>query len=208
MGAHPDTRVETIPIKRRQILAAACELFGELGFERASVDLIASRAGVSKATVYNHFDDKQALFVAAVLSEADEMRAELQRCLAQAPDDVEHALQAIGEKLMVVFLSPSIAGLYRHVVAEVARLPEIGRMVFERGTQAIQMSVAAHLARWNDSGTLRIDDPRSAAIAFVALCQGDLAARSRLGVLTYPVDDQIRDTVRRAVRIFVRAYRP
>jgi TetR/AcrR family transcriptional regulator, mexJK operon transcriptional repressor len=208
MGAHPDTRVETIPIKRRQILAAAGELFGELGFERASVDLIASRAGVSKATVYNHFDDKQALFVAAVLSEADEMRAELQRCLAQAPDDVEHALQAIGEKLMVVFLSPSIAGLYRHVVAEVERLPEIGRMVFERGTQAIQMSVAAHLARWNDSGTLRIDDPRSAAIAFVALCQGDLAARSRLGVLTYPVDDQIRDTVRRAVRIFVRAYRP
>ncbi len=72
---------EMVPAKRRQILSGARQVFGELGFERASVDLIAARAGVSKATVYNHFEDKKALFVAAVVQEADEMRARFRGCL-------------------------------------------------------------------------------------------------------------------------------
>jgi TetR/AcrR family transcriptional regulator, mexJK operon transcriptional repressor len=197
---------EAVPAKRRQILAGARQVFGELGFERASVDLIAARAGVSKATVYNHFEDKKALFVAAVVQECEEMRAGLERCLERPAGDVEEVLQIIGEKLMAVALSPSIAGLYRQAIAEVAHLPEIGRMVFERGTVPIQQAVAAHLARWSEAGALRIDDTRAAAIAFVSLCQGDLAIRSRLGVLEYPVDERVRETVKRAVRIFVAAY--
>jgi len=108
---------------------------------------------------------------------------------------------------MAVSLSPPIAALYRQVIAEVPRLPDIGRMVFERGTVALQEAIASHLARWSEAGALRIDDPRSAAIAFVALCQGDLGIRSRLGVLEYPVDEHVRETVKRAVRIFVAAYR-
>jgi TetR/AcrR family transcriptional regulator, mexJK operon transcriptional repressor len=199
---------EVVPAKRRQVLVGARQVFGELGFERASVDLIAARAGVSKATVYNHFEDKKALFVAAVVQECDDMRAGLERCLEKPPGDVEQSLQIIGEKVMAVWLSPSIAGLYRQAIAEAARIPEIGRMVFERGTVAIQEAVAAHIARWTAAGALRIDDPRSAAIAFVALCQGDLGIRSRLGVLESPVDEQVRETVQRAVRIFVRAHAP
>ncbi|BDG05580.1 TetR/AcrR family transcriptional regulator [Anaeromyxobacter oryzae] len=199
---------ESVPLKRRQILAGARQVFGELGFERASVDLIASRAGVSKATVYNHFEDKKALFVAAVVQECEDMRAGLQRCREKPVGDVEQSLRALGEKVMGIFLSPSIAGLYRQAIAESARLPEIGRLVFERGTASVQDAVASHLARWNETGALRIDDARAAAIDFVGLCQGDLGVRSRLGLLEYPVDDEVRETVRRAVGIFVRAYRP
>ncbi len=209
MRPHDDIpAAEPVPAKRRQILDGARQVFGELGYERASVDLIAARAGVSKATVYNHFADKKALFVAAVVEESDEMRAGLERCLENPPRDVEQALQAMGEKVIAVFLSRQIASLYREAIAEAARLPEIGRMVFDRGTAAIQQAVASHLARWDESGALRIEDPRSAAIAFVALCHGDLVTRLRLGVLEEPVGEQIRETVRRAVRIFVRAYRP
>jgi hypothetical protein len=42
----------------------------------------------------------------------------------------------------------------------------------------------------------------------VALCHGDLVIRMRLGVLEYPADAQVRETVKRAVRTFVRAYAP
>src|SRR6266511_676367 len=181
-------QIPAIPAKRRQILTGARQVFAELGFERASVDLIAARAGVSKATVYNHFEDKKALFVAAVVQECDDLRAGLERCLERPVGAAEQGLQLLGEKVMAVSLAPPIAALYRQAVAEAARLPEIGRMLFERVT-------------------LRIEDPRSAAIAFVALCQGDLAIRSRLGILEYPVDEQIRETVKRAVAIFVAAHR-
>ncbi len=194
--------------KRRVILEGARAVFAEQGFERASVDVIAARAGVSKATVYNHFADKKALFVAAVVEETDAMRASLAGCLERPGDDVEQALQSIGEKVMALWLEPSIAALYRQAIAEAARLPEIGRMVFEQGTRALQDAVAAHLARWHESAALRIDDVRAAAVSFIVLCQGDLVTRMRLGVLEYPVDAVVRETVARAVRTFVRAFAP
>jgi AcrR family transcriptional regulator len=199
---------ESVPLKRRQILLGARQVFAELGFERASVDLIASRAGVSKATVYNHFADKKALFVACATQEADEMRDGLRACLGEPAGDVEHVLQVIGEKVMTLSLSPAVVALYRHVIPEAARFPDIGQMIFDRGPRVLHDAIASYLERWDRSGALRIDDARAAAVQFLALCQGDLVLRSRLGILTYPADEQVRETVSRAVRTFVRAHRP
>jgi AcrR family transcriptional regulator len=195
-------------MKRRQILDGARKVFAEHGYERASVDQIAARAGVSKATVYNHFGDKKTLFVAALVENCDDMRAGLDRCLAGPIGDVEQGLRSIGERVMAMWLSPANVSLFRQTIAEVARFPELGRLLFERGTLALQEAVAAHLARWSGAGTLRVEDPRSAAVAFIALCQGDLVIRMRLGMLEHPVEQEVRETVERAVSIFVRAHRP
>jgi TetR/AcrR family transcriptional repressor of mexJK operon len=194
--------------KRSQILAGARRVFNELGFERASVDLIASRAGVSKATVYNHFTDKKALFVACFVEEADAMRAELRACMREPAGDVDSTLQLVGEKVLRVLLSPAVACLYRNTMAEAARFPDVGQMIFEHGPAVIYEAVGASLERWDRAGALRIDDPRSAAVQFVTLCQGDLVVRARLGILGTPTREEIRGTVERAVRTFVRAYSP
>ncbi len=198
---------ESACAKRRQILDGARQVFAEQGYERAAVDQIAARAGVSKATVYNHFQDKKALFVAAVVESCDVMRCGLERFLAEPPGDVEEELRAVGEELMRRSLSPTVVSLYRQAIAEAERMPEIGRAVFERGTTSTQDAVAAVLRRWHDAGALRIDDARAAAVAFISLCSGDLVVRMRLGVLEGPLDDRIRETVGRGVAVFVRAYR-
>ncbi|HEX9241376.1 MAG TPA: TetR/AcrR family transcriptional regulator [Anaeromyxobacter sp.] len=195
------------PGKREQVLAAARLVFGELGYERASVDLIAARAGVSKATIYSHFGDKQSLFVAAVVAECEALRSGLAPCREPPAGDVEEGLVRLGERIMTIFLTPAIRRLFRQATAESERLPEIGRLVFERGTSAVLEAIAHQLQRLAERGALRIPDPREAAIDFFALCQGDLTVRARLGVLEYPVDEKIRETVRRAVRTFVRAHR-
>jgi AcrR family transcriptional regulator len=207
MTGRASTRSELPSAKRRQILGGARQEFAEQGYERATVDRIAARAGVSKATVYNHFRDKRALFVAALVEMCDDLRGVVERFLAEPVGDVEETLLSIGEQVMTLSLSPPVVQLYRQAIAEAERIPEIGRIVFERGTVAIQEAVASHLRRWHEAGVLRIDDPRSAAVAFVALCQGDLVIRVRLGVLERPVEAQVRDAVRRAVGIFVRAHR-
>jgi len=205
--ADPQPSFATIPPKRQQIIAGARQVFTELGFERASVDLIAAKAGVSKATIYNHYADKRALFIACIEQDAAELHAELDRCVGEPASDVEHGLQLVGEKTMRVFLAPPIVALYRHIIAEAGRFPDLGRTIFERGPDVLQGAIASYLERWNRAGALRIDDPRAAAIDFLALCQGDLLSRARLAMLEYPVDEQVRKTVRRAVRTFVRAYR-
>ncbi len=193
--------------KRRQILAGARQVFSELGFERASVDLIAARAGVSKATIYNHYEDKKALFVACVTYDIEQMRAGLCACTGEPAADVEQTLQLIGEKMMALFLSPSIVALWRQIMSEATRLPDMAQTIFDRGPKVIHAAVAAYLDRWSRSGALRIEDAHAAAVQFVALCQGDLGTRSRLGVLHQPADDEVRASVARGVRTFVRAYR-
>ena len=50
--------------RREQILEAATRVFAEKGFRRATTREVAREAGVSEGTIYNYFDDKDALMVA------------------------------------------------------------------------------------------------------------------------------------------------
>lgn len=52
--------------KRQAILESAIELFYKQGYESASMDMISTKANVSKATVYRHFSNKEALFAQIV----------------------------------------------------------------------------------------------------------------------------------------------
>jgi len=45
-----------------RILETAYQLFYARGFSRISMDAVAARAGVTKRTLYNHFDSKDTLF--------------------------------------------------------------------------------------------------------------------------------------------------
>jgi len=66
-------------VRRAAILAAAGAAFGELGFEKASVQDIAERAGLTKGGVYFHFESKEALSTALLKGVAAEAGAVLAR---------------------------------------------------------------------------------------------------------------------------------
>lgn len=194
--------------KRRQILTGACAAFSELGFERASVDEIAARAGVSKATVYSHFRDKKALYAAYLSQEADTVRESV-RCMllrSEPTGEVGPALQWAGERLLELFLDPALVRFYRNASAEIDRFPELGPILFDNGPAAMISVIAVYLSRWRQRGALSFEDPNIAAVHFVMLCHGDLVARSQLGVLPDPLRPAIVETVRRAVEMFLRAY--
>ena len=48
-------------LTRNRILETAYRLFYERGFTRISMDAVAARAGITKRTLYNHFESKDAL---------------------------------------------------------------------------------------------------------------------------------------------------
>lgn len=52
--------------KRQAILKSAIELFYKKGYAYSSMDMISSCANVSKATIYSHFSNKEALFLEIV----------------------------------------------------------------------------------------------------------------------------------------------
>jgi len=51
---------------RRQLMAAALELFVTRGLQQVSIDAITSAAGVAKGSFYNHFESREALFAELV----------------------------------------------------------------------------------------------------------------------------------------------
>ncbi len=196
------------PAKQRQILDGARLVFLEVGFERACMDVIAARAEVSKATVYHHFRDKQHLFVACALEKSREMRDRLAALLRAPSGDVEQDLRQLGEALLRFLVSRDALALRRMILAESQRFPELGKAILEDGAFATRARVAANHATRAAAGELRIEDPRLAAFQFVALCQGDLYLEVEFGVVPDPPEERIRESVRGAVRTFLRAYRP
>ncbi len=193
--------------KRAQIIGGAIALFQELGYERASVDAIAARAGVSKATIYNHFRDKEALFLAVVEAENLEVREKFLSLLETPSDDIEADLRMIGEQLLRLAGSPSSVLRFRIVVAEAERFPDLGHSLYDCGMRAGKAKLALFFQRAGERGLLAIEDPMDAAIDFGVLCADHLLRLLHLGILREASDEQIAKEVDRGVRTFLRAYR-
>jgi len=75
----PDSTVQDDNSTEAKILAAALQLFNEFGLRRTSMDDIAKRAGLGRATIYRRYADKEALVKVAMLREGrkflDDVRA-------------------------------------------------------------------------------------------------------------------------------------
>ena len=82
-------REATKAANRAAILAAAREVFGELGFGAASVRDIIRRTDLAAGTFYNHFPDKESLLVGFITHETEEYVATLERSLEDIEDPIE-----------------------------------------------------------------------------------------------------------------------
>jgi AcrR family transcriptional regulator len=88
----PDGRIERGRATREQLLATAREAFGEHGYDATSIAEILETAGVTRGSLYHHFDTKEALFD-AVLDREMEALAVLVRDAALAQGDPADALR-------------------------------------------------------------------------------------------------------------------
>jgi AcrR family transcriptional regulator len=72
---------------QRAILQAAEEVFGDSGLSGARMEDIAARAGVSVGTVYNHFDDRDALLAELIVTRRHDLLARLDAVLTSTEKD-------------------------------------------------------------------------------------------------------------------------
>jgi len=153
--------------KRSAILEAAKTLFTELGYDGASMDAIAARAGVSKLTVYSHFGDKQNLFIRSVEA----------LCVKWLPDelfttdqgaDLREKLIGIARLFLTLTSTPATIATQRTLIAP--RTDERLRCMFwQAGPCKTEKALANFLALRSARGELSIDDPKQAARQFFSL---------------------------------------
>jgi AcrR family transcriptional regulator len=188
-------------IRRSQILDAAAQVFLENGYGGATIDLVVERAGASKATVYSFFGGKDGLFAAIV-----EERCE--RILSAFGDpevvgsDVLSALAHVARRYMEVVMAPDAVGLYRLIIAEGVRFPELARTFHQIGPDRANAHLAGMLSIWLERGLIRLDDPQLAAVQFFDLVSGDLHRRAMAGIVPKNVRTAIQHRVDNAVQVF------
>lgn len=196
--------------KRRSILDAAAPIFGDAGYQRASVDAIAAAAGVSKPTIYSYFGGKEQLFRESVADSARTLNADslaAVQSLDLRPKHWRASLLQVAIKLSGCFRSDCAASLSRLVNAEIGRDPEVFDTVRQAGRLPIVEALAGRLAMLGNAGFLALPDPELAAKHFIALIQAELPDLTDLG--TQPGSEAaIRRAVGAGVETFLRAFQP
>lgn len=113
--------------KATQILNGALEEFLARGYAGTSMDRVASAAGVSKPTVYNHFQDKEGLFRALVQKIARE-RFQLKFNMVHFSGPPAESLPCLlSEMIDAIATDDEYQDFVRLVVGESGRFPELAR---------------------------------------------------------------------------------
>jgi TetR/AcrR family transcriptional repressor of mexJK operon len=193
---------------RALILDAARDVFLERGYTSATVDEVASAAGVAKRTIYNLYDDKDALFTSTILRSiaiADEFTAALVSDVKNVVDPVAE-LPRIGERLAEAVLAGSVLPLRRLLVMESRHFPDLAAEYRDRAPDAVLRALAELFATLSARGLLAVDDATIAAEHFAFLVMGAALDRGMFAPQHLDVED-FRPRARAGVAAFLRAYR-
>lgn len=133
-----------------KVLRAALDLFGERGIDATSMDAIAQQSGVSKATIYNHWPDKEALLIEVMIMihgldgrredvDTGDLERDLTTVLTRRPPDQFDDARARMTPSLIAYsaIHPDFGKAWRHRVMEPPR--ECIRKILRRGIERRQL---------------------------------------------------------------------
>lgn len=192
--------------KDEAILLAAGDLFLEHGYEAASVDAVAREAGVSKATIYARYADKEALFRAVLTHECE--RAVMPSSFVPDPgQSVRDVLIMLAERFLALVTGDKAMGMHRVLVSEGVRAPRVSELFFETAVETLKDRMATWLRGQNAAGRLAVRDPDGAAWRFLGAVKGEAHMRASLGLPPVP-PDRLRLHIEACADEFLRAHAP
>ncbi|PTA69583.1 TetR/AcrR family transcriptional regulator [Deinococcus arcticus] len=134
-------RAPADPERRRAILAAAQRAFAQKGFHRTTMRDVARAAGLAEGTLYNHFDNKDALLLGLFEALGEQTRAALDpEALAGA--DLRTFLHTLLAAPLGALSGENFA-LFRVIVSEALVRPELGRPFAAGLAQTAQLGAQA-----------------------------------------------------------------
>jgi TetR/AcrR family transcriptional regulator, mexJK operon transcriptional repressor len=156
------------------LINAATRVFLREGYGLASIDKVASEAGVSTRTIYERYKNKADLLGAVITRLVNRdmttvlATAELDRL------DPKDALTAIAQTLMGRARDPESAALFRIVATEALRFPELAAKMRESGKVRWEGAVANYFRGQVERGTLNLASPDRAATLFLQMICAEL----------------------------------
>jgi TetR/AcrR family transcriptional regulator, mexJK operon transcriptional repressor len=162
---------------------------------------IATAVGMSKRTVYARYEDKAALFKAAVRRAIERYTVPREAVEAVATDDLEETLTAVARLRIANVATPVGTKLQRILSAQSYRFPELFNAAFEEGAGPTIDFLADLFERYHARGEIDVTEPRMAATAFLSLV---VSGPTRIIVSGNVLEDQeIEERIRFAIRLFL-----
>ncbi len=148
--------------KRNLILISARAIFTREGFASTGMEQVARDAGVSTATLYAYFPGKADLFRVVIEHNLADI-ADRVKASQAAAGDAGTRLKAFGMAYAEFYCSPLSRAIFRMVIAERRRFPDLAEHLQTRGRTelgGVAMAIVRDLA---DAGQIVIDKPSWAA---------------------------------------------
>ena len=149
--------------KQEAILQGAVQVFLRCGYAGTSMDRVAAEAGVSKQTIYSHFQDKEGLFT-ALMERMTIRRFQALFHTETLYGEPEALLRRFAETYLTQIADEDYVALFQLIIGESARFPELaklyGRTVIQQGRHLMSDYFRRH-------PELGFTDPEAIAHIFV-----------------------------------------
>jgi AcrR family transcriptional regulator len=150
--------------KRSQIIEAALDTFLELGYEGASMNLVAERAGVIKQTIYSHFQDKQSLFREVIKTLTVDYVQNALKKPKMIGQPLPAVLREIAETILRRHQDPQHIRFVRTMIGEAERFPELAKLFTDTTVKPVLELVVTLITSQSD---YKFTDPDSFARVFI-----------------------------------------
>ena len=163
--------------RRDALLKAAIRVFGEWGFDSATMERIAQEADVAKGTTYLYYRSKQTIYDAALGSGLAELGARTQAAMERAAH-VRDAITAFMTTRAAYFCEHRdffrmyVAALARHITGANVKPSELQSLI-DRQIRGLERAIARAIARRE----IRRVDPAATALAIFDITRGVVARR-------------------------------
>ena len=118
----------------------------------------------------------------------------------------KEALNQVCFKFVKGMLSPELMSLFRLVVQQVVKFPELGEMIYQKGPMTGILPLADYLEWLKEQKILKIDNCHFCAQMLIEMAKGPLHTRSLLLPNKKASDEEIIHQVAKAVDIFLNAH--
>ena len=158
---------------KREILEASLELFSVQGFEATSISQIAGAVGIRKASLYSHFESKQAILDALVQAVLEEYAAHSIFAKADWKQDTHNlpvtpnaAVQMIQGQIRFILHDPMISRARKMLVIEQFQNPKLAQLQTKQNYSDVLGYFTGLIKGLIQKGVLAEDDPEIMAAQF------------------------------------------
>lgn len=190
--------------KRQAILDAALVEFDAHGFAATSMDRIAATASVSKRTVYNHFQSKEALFEAIRQSTLQAIEHAIRPY--DPSKSLDSQLRLMAQEHIAVHTSDAFMKFARISAPQFIVSPELASASFGEFSKSREGLVKWIRAAAKD-GRLTVADPKRAAAQFLGLLNVQVFWPQLLGGQKTPPKSELKEIAESTVAMFLDHYR-